>query len=225
MIRHVISVSSGKDSTACICLALALYPLESLIFIFADTGNEAQEVYDHLEYLERTLGIVIVRLRRSFDVEIAKARARIGEFAAGRAVDTRGAADGPKWTVEAATRALEVLHPTGNPYLDLCLLKGCFPSRRAQFCTQFLKTEPLVEYQMALIDAGNVVWSWQGVRREESQRRRFAREFEEVGGGCSFTALWSAGPPRIALRLLPALGWIQIRFISRASTGWAACHA
>ena len=32
--------------------------------------------------------------------------------------------------------------PTGNPFLDLCIIKGRFPSRKAQFCTQFLKTEP-----------------------------------------------------------------------------------
>jgi len=183
VILHVISVSSGKDSTACICLALALYDRACLIFVFADTGNEAQEVYDHLDYLERTLGITIVRLKRSFDVEIARTRARLEEFANGAKVDTRGGPDHPHWTPEAAKRALEVLHPTGNPYLDLCLWKGRFPSRMAQFCTQFLKTEPLVEFQMDLLDAGNFVWSWQGVRREESERRRFAAEFEEVGGG------------------------------------------
>lgn len=183
MIKHVVSVSSGKDSTACMCLALETQPRESLVFVFADTGNEAQEVYDHLEYLEQKLGITIVRLRRSFDVEIARTRARLEKFASGEAIDTRGDEDGPKWTAEAARRALEVLHPTGNPYLDLCLWKGRFPSRMAQFCTQFLKTEPLVEFQLSMIDAGDLVWSWQGVRREESQRRRFAKEFEESGGG------------------------------------------
>ena len=30
--------------------------------------------------------------------------------------------------------------------LDLCIWKGRFPSRKAQFCTSELKTMPLVEY-------------------------------------------------------------------------------
>ena len=182
-ILHVVSVSGGKDSQATLCLALETQPRESIRCVFADTGNESQEVYDHLDYLEQALGITIVRLRRSFDEEIAHTRARMAAFASGEKVDTRGDPDGPKWTPEAARRAMFFLTPTGNPYLDLCLWKGRFPSRMVQFCTQFLKTEPMVEYQMGLIDDGYIVWSWQGVRRNESQRRRYAREFEEVGGG------------------------------------------
>jgi 3'-phosphoadenosine 5'-phosphosulfate sulfotransferase (PAPS reductase)/FAD synthetase len=79
---------------------------------------------------------------------------------------------------------LEVLHPTGNPFLDLCLWKGRFPSSKARFCTEHLKTDPIM-YQVffPLLDAGHVIWSWQGIRRDESLARRYAKEFEEVGGG------------------------------------------
>ncbi|WP_254210441.1 DNA methyltransferase [Burkholderia multivorans] len=67
-----------------------------------------------------------------------------------------------------------------------------FPSRMAQFCTYYLKTEPLNEYALNLIDETSAaVWSWQGVRIEESEARRnrlqgtgaCVRSFEEVGGG------------------------------------------
>lgn len=85
-----------------------------------------------------------------------------------------------RWRNKAKRRALAVLHPTGNPYLDLCLWKGRFPSRKAQFCTEHLKTKPLVEYQMALMDQGFDVWSWQGIRRDESANRSDALEFEEL---------------------------------------------
>ena len=71
--------------------------------------------------------------------------------------------------------------------------KGRFPSRKAQFCTQFLKTEPLTEWQMNLIDSGEceAVWSWQGVRIDESDARRTrlqgtgacVRAFDVVGAG------------------------------------------
>ena len=87
------------------------------------------------------------------------------------------------WTQETAARALELLHPTGVPFLDLCMVRGGFPSRKRQFCTEYLKTIPLTEYAMGLIDRGFAVWSWQGVRAEESPRRALAAPFEVVGGG------------------------------------------
>lgn len=88
-----------------------------------------------------------------------------------------------RWSNKAKRRALAVLHPTGNPFLDLCLWKGRFPSRKAQFCTEEMKRNLAVEYQLDLIDAGHTVVSWQGVRRDESLNRRNAKKFETVGGG------------------------------------------
>lgn len=84
---------------------------------------------------------------------------------------------------EVVARALEVLHPTGIPFLDLCLWKGRFPSRKAQFCTQFLKRHPLDRYMLDLIEQGHRVESWQGVRRDESLARRnaAAREWTPEG--------------------------------------------
>jgi 3'-phosphoadenosine 5'-phosphosulfate sulfotransferase (PAPS reductase)/FAD synthetase len=79
--------------------------------------------------------------------------------------------------------------------LDLCIWKGRFPSRRAQFCTEQLKTIPATEHQLAMIERGEceAVWSWQGVRIDESQSRRarlacpvnlaFSKFFDVRGGG------------------------------------------
>jgi 3'-phosphoadenosine 5'-phosphosulfate sulfotransferase (PAPS reductase)/FAD synthetase len=64
--------------------------------------------------------------------------------------------------------------------LDLCIWKGRFPSRKAQFCTEELKTVPLQNFQQDLIEAGNDVWSWQGIRADESLERRYRPEFEEM---------------------------------------------
>ena len=59
-----------------------------------------------------------------------------------------------------------------NPYLDMCLWKGRFPSRRAQFCTGHLKVEPIDEFvTRPCLAAGNTVISWQGVRAQESFER------------------------------------------------------
>ncbi|QDQ26727.1 phosphoadenosine phosphosulfate reductase [Chitinimonas arctica] len=86
-----------------------------------------------------------------------------------------------RWSNKAKRRALAVLHPTGNPFLDLCLWKGRFPSRKAQFCTLELKRNVAVAYQLDLIEAGNQVVSWQGIRRDESVNRRHARKVERIG--------------------------------------------
>lgn len=172
MIVHVISMSGGKDSTATALLARETVDPLSISYVFADTGNEHQITYDYLDYLQAKLGITILRLRRDFAPEIAHRREWLNEHG-----ESRG------WSRAAIDRVLEVMRPTGNPFLDLCMFKGRFPSRKAQFCTQFLKTEPLVEYQMGLCTQGFTVWSWQGIRAEEGGRRAFAAPFEEIGGG------------------------------------------
>lgn len=174
---HVVSMSGGKDSTATALLALEVHGADACRFVFADTGNEHEATHAYLAYLEERLGIEIVRLRADFTEALERRRAVLQVIADGGTVPRF------KWTAEQARRALPYLAPTGNPYLDLCLLKGRFPSRVAQFCTQYLKTEPLVEWQMGLIDEGAAVWSWQGIRAEESPGRARSPSFEVVGGG------------------------------------------
>lgn len=170
-IAHIVSVSGGKDSTATLLLALKQFPGE-VIPVFADTGNEHQVTLDYLDYLEVTLGVHIERLKADFSRDIARKR----EYIAAHWLD-----DGVP--AERVERALQLLQPTGNPYLDLCMMKGRFPSRRAQFCTQELKTIPLTEFQMSVMDlVGCDVWSWQGVRRDESANRRNALGLEALGG-------------------------------------------
>lgn len=188
---HVISASTGKDSQATMLLAIKRVGKENCRFVMADTGNEDPKVFEHARYLERELGITIEILRADFSTEIAAKRMFIARDQRVRKRrqkdrDTQGnvirvRTMAVRWTNKAKRRALAALHPSGNPFLDLCLWKGRFPSRRAQFCTQQLKTLPLVEYQMRLVDEGFGVISWQGVRRDESHKRSDARLFERIG--------------------------------------------
>lgn len=85
---------------------------------------------------------------------------------------------------QVVATALEILHPTGNPFLDLCLWKGRFASTKARFCSQELKRVP-IQFQvlMPLLDQHDEVWSWQGVRADESTERAKLEEVDEVGGG------------------------------------------
>ena len=185
MIKHVISVSGGKDSAATLLIALENCPAESIVPIFCDTGNEHQAVYDYLSYLEQALDITITRLKADFTENIARKRMFIARD------QRKGRKDGKRlrWSNKAKRRALEALHPTGNPFLDLCMWKGRFPSRKAQFCTEELKRNMAVAFQLDLIDAGHQVLSWQGVRRDESLNRRNAKKIERIGGG-----IWTFRP-------------------------------
>lgn len=181
-VMHVVSVSTGKDSGATAILALETVPREQLRFIACDTGNEHENFMPYLAYMQKHLGIRIAVLRADLSGEVIRFRDYVREHWPRKGV--------PQADVD---RALRALVPTGNPFLDLCIWKGRFPSRRAQFCTDFLKTQPSVSYQIALIDAGlcDAVWSWQGVRIDESESRRTRLQgtgacvihFQEQGGG------------------------------------------
>lgn len=183
--KHVISVSGGKDSTALLCLALENCPPGSVMPIFCDTGNEHEAVYEYLAYLEQAMDISIVRLKADFTEQIAAKRMFIARD------QRKGRKNGRRirWTNKAKRRALAILHATGNPFLDLCMWKGRFPSRKAQFCTEELKRNMAVGLQLDLIDAGYSVISWQGVRRDESLNRRNAKKIERVG-----PKLWAFRP-------------------------------
>ena len=60
---------------------------------------------------------------------------------------------------------------SGNPFLDMCVLKGRFPSTKVRFCTKDLKLEPLKKFYKSLLLDGKTVISWSGERAEESLAR------------------------------------------------------
>ena len=66
-VRHILSMSGGKDSTA-----LAVYMRDrqpDMEYVFCDTKKELQETYDYLAKIEAYLGKPIIRLNdeRGFD--------------------------------------------------------------------------------------------------------------------------------------------------------------
>lgn len=164
---HVVNVSGGKDSTATYLLALERgRPFRA---VMADTGNEAPETVDYAHNLSaRTGGPAVEVVRADFSERLARKR---------EVVITKWIADGiPPEIVE---QALSVLHPTGNPFVDLCLWKGRFPSRLAQFCTEHLKSEAIAGF-LDPLRQGSAVVQWLGVRRDESPNRRTSALFHRV---------------------------------------------
>jgi len=169
--KNVLSISGGKDSTAMLLLAIE----QGVDFqcVFADTGHEHELTYAYIEYLEQKLGVAVQRVVADFSKDIERKRT---------VVQTKWRNDGiSEQVIEAA---LSVLVPTGNPFLDMCIWKGRFPSSQARFCTDELKVTPInTQVVMPLIKQGYQVISWQGVRAEESPKRAMLPEREELDFG------------------------------------------
>lgn len=71
-VRHVVSLSGGKDSSALAIFMKAQHPELKVEYIFCDTGAELPETYDYLDRLEAYLGQEIVRLSALDLLGIAK---------------------------------------------------------------------------------------------------------------------------------------------------------
>jgi len=182
MKHNIVSVSGGKDSTALLLLALERNT-ENLQAVFADTGHEHAQTYEYVQYLNEKV-FPIRTVRADFTVDINRKR----EFVATKWRE-QGVAE------EKVLRAIAALQPTGNPFLDLCIWKGRFPSTKARFCSEELKRNPIVEQvQMPLLEKGDTIWSWQGVRADESLARRDLPELECVGGIKGEGELWNYRP-------------------------------
>ncbi len=190
----VCSTSGGKDSLATAAIAQDRLGRDACIFAFCDTGNEHELTLEYVaDYLPTIFG-PIRTLRADFSRQIAGKRAYL---------ERHWPLDGvPAHIVE---NALSVLQPTGNPFLDLCLWKGRFPSRKAQFCTQFLKREPLDALMLNLLEHGHQVSSWRGIRRDESQNRANAQEHEIAAEG------WRIEHPIVAWTAQQTVDFCRLR--------------
>jgi len=87
---------------------------------------------------------------------------------------------------EVCAAAIAMLQPTDIPFLDLCLWRGRFPGTKTRFCTQEMKVFPMqrqvFEPLLALHTTADV-YSWQGVRADESRARSLLPVQDEVGNG------------------------------------------
>jgi 3'-phosphoadenosine 5'-phosphosulfate sulfotransferase (PAPS reductase)/FAD synthetase len=169
--QHLVNVSGGKDSTACYLLAIESgRPFRA---VFADTGNEHEAVYEYLAELPRlTGGPVVETVRADFTRQMAKHR----EYILAKWPE-QGISD------EVVQEAAAMHVPTGNPYLDLCITKGRFPSRMAQFCTGELKEIPITEQVvLPMLKAGPLL-QWLGIRADESRNRAKQPRFNRHESG------------------------------------------
>ncbi|SHE67229.1 Phosphoadenosine phosphosulfate reductase family protein [Kaistia soli DSM 19436] len=168
--EHVVSISGGKDSTAVYLLAIERgMPFTA---VFADTGNEHPATYEFVERLaERAGGPPIVTVKADFSKAMARKRAFIL-----RNWERMGVSP------ERVERAAALMLPTGNPFLDLCMVKGRFPSAKSRFCTDETKLVPMwIGVERPILADGRTLIRWLGVRGEESLARRDLPGWQRMG--------------------------------------------
>ena len=151
--RLVVSVSGGKDSTACCLHLMDLgYGPEDYDRIFFDTGWEHEFLY---EYVENDLPAVVGPITRlAAEVDLADDLVPIAE------------------------RFEKMLGVGYSSMVRLCLKKGMFPSRVRRWCTQSLKVHPARDY---LLEQDGAVVNVVGIRAQESAARSMMLEWEYSG--------------------------------------------
>ena len=166
---HFVHVSGGKDSTALLLRALEhmeLRPHFRFSAVFADTDHEHQTTYDYVDFLDEYSqergGPEIQRVKADFTSTFKDHRRTIRE----------------KWPNDGVPqdvidRALEINRPTGNVFLDMCIVHAGFPATRARFCTDKLKIRPTHNQVFRPIwKRGGRIIAWRGIRADESIVRR-----------------------------------------------------
>ena len=174
-LKWQVGISGGKDSTATYLLMLEL----GIDFVpcFADTGNENPLTEAHaMSLAERTGGPEVIKVGNYYsDEDFAKRRKHIADKWSQPHRIRSGSKRGeymPPFPNDVIEEAISILKPTGNNFLDLCLLHGMFPMRTSQFCTRELKLTPIREQIVQpWLDSGYDVVLVSGVRADESAKR------------------------------------------------------
>lgn len=203
---HVIIVnySAGKDSTTTLAIAHHLFG-DKVRSVMADTDNEHELTINYARQIHEQIGCAPIEVVKRIYTEsdFSKRRATVDKNWRKKQAIRMGAYRGvimpslsrsdtkfgqawqrtaERWGIEfetPLTAAMSVLHPSGNSFLDAALLHGKFPMLRDRFCTDELKIQIAFDAVMApLLNDGEVIVQWSGVRADESSKRAGYARFE-----------------------------------------------
>jgi 3'-phosphoadenosine 5'-phosphosulfate sulfotransferase (PAPS reductase)/FAD synthetase len=76
-IKCVVPISGGKDSQACLKLAIQSFEKAEIVVLFCDTGFEHPLTYDHLDKIEQLYGVSITKVS---DGDVITRCLRYGRF-------------------------------------------------------------------------------------------------------------------------------------------------
>lgn len=220
--RIVVNYSAGKDSTATLIVANALFG-EKVTSVMSDTDNEHSDTIEYARTIHEQIGCGPVKVVKKIysQEDFDKRRLAVTKGWNKRQAIRMGAYRGivmpslnrsdtkfgqawlktaERWGVEfntALEACLSVLQPSGNSFLDAALLHGKFPQLRDRFCTDELKIQIAFDAAInPMIDDGDVVVQWSGVRADESSKRAGYSRFEE-----------DKRSPDFLYNFLPIHGW------------------
>jgi 3'-phosphoadenosine 5'-phosphosulfate sulfotransferase (PAPS reductase)/FAD synthetase len=155
--KHVVGFSGGADSQACAGWVLDRFPKEEVVLMNSDAGgNEHPLTTEHIRWYSETVHPVLM---------VSAIIADLGD------VGTRDGAIGD--------RRRSLGEDADLTFDRLAFVKGLFPSRKAQFCTEYLKLAPQLRELQRLFrsppDAPHL-WTefvrYAGIRADESELRR-----------------------------------------------------
>lgn len=167
--EHELTIEFGKT----IHEQIGCHPVQVVKRVYTETDFAKRRAYLQKNWPKRQVirmgayrGIVMPSLSRS-DTKFGQAWLRTAE----------------RWGIEfntALEAALSVMHPSGNSFLDCALLHGKFPMLRDRFCTDELKIQIAFDAAMKpMLDDGDVVVQWSGVRADESSKRAGYERFSK----------------------------------------------
>jgi 3'-phosphoadenosine 5'-phosphosulfate sulfotransferase (PAPS reductase)/FAD synthetase len=172
--------------------------------------NEHQATVEHVAYLDQwlraELGVGIEIIRADFAEQLAYRRANIRDDWSREKTLFRHSAECKAitaemgWTAardhrricsckriilppvdpELIAKAEALLQPTGDPFLDLCMLKGRFPGAKSRFCTEELKLAPMTIIKQAIWAEGISTVEWIGERADESPARALKPALQRI---------------------------------------------
>jgi 3'-phosphoadenosine 5'-phosphosulfate sulfotransferase (PAPS reductase)/FAD synthetase len=80
-VKHIVSFSGGKDSTAMLLMMLEK-KMQVDEIIFCDTGKEFPQMYEHIRQVEKYIGqeVTVLRAEKSFDWYLAECKRKTGDY-------------------------------------------------------------------------------------------------------------------------------------------------
>lgn len=145
--KYITTFSGGKDSLDTIIWCMDNLHLDQWEVVFCDTEWEDEITYEHIKYVEEKIGKkVIVLKHKAFDIS------------------------------DENREAIRKIFGKDNLFAEMVIYKSRFPSTKARFCTEELKSKPMIDYVLSIDDDVTIL---QGVRSEESLARAMLKEKDD----------------------------------------------